>query len=38
MEGLINIEKDLTINFVRDTMVEKKGFGDVRSLPDGYGK
>ena len=37
-KGMINNEKELTVNFVRDKIVQKNMFGDTLLLLDGYGK
>ena len=37
-KGVINHEKELTINFVKGYNCWKNAFGDALSLPDGYGK
>ena len=36
-KGLINNEKERTMHFVREIIIEKK-LGGAISLPDGYGK
>ena len=37
-KGLMNNEKELTMNFGRDIIVGRNMFGDALSFMDGYGK
>ena len=37
-KGLINSEKELTVTFRRDKIVQNNMFGDTLLFPDGYGK